>query len=135
MSAGAPAAFNLVDSSGWIEFFAAGANGPVFKPVIEKTEQLLVPTIALFEVHRVLSRGLPPELVDSCLDAMRLARVLDLTDARAIFAAEIGARHRLALANAAMYSMALEHKATFWTQDVDHVDLPGVRYFAKTGAT
>ena len=74
MSAGAPAAFNLVDSSGWIEFFTAGANGPVFKPVIEKTEQLLVPTIALFEVHRVLSRGLPPELVDSCLDAMRLAR-------------------------------------------------------------
>ena len=31
--------------------------------------------------------------------------------------------------------MALEHKATFWTQDVDHADLPGVRYFAKTGAT
>ena len=56
MSAGAPAAFNLVDSSGWIEFFTAGANGPVFKPLIEKTEQLLVPTIALFEVHRVLSR-------------------------------------------------------------------------------
>ena len=106
MSAGAPAAFNLVDSSGWIEFFTAGANGPVFKPLIEKTEQLLVPTIALFEVHRVLSRRLPPELVDSCLDAMRLARVLDLTDARAIFAAEIGARHRLALADAAMYSMA-----------------------------
>ena len=84
MSAGAPAAFNLVDSSGWIELFTAGANGPVFKPVIEKTEQLLVPTIALFEVHRVLSRSLPPELVDSCLDAMRLARVLDLTEHQAM---------------------------------------------------
>ena len=31
--------------------------------------------------------------------------------------------------------MALEHKATFWTQDVDHADLPGARYFAQTGAT
>ena len=27
---------NVVDSSGWIEFFLAGANGPTFKPVIEQ---------------------------------------------------------------------------------------------------
>ena len=125
------AALNQVDSSGWIEFFTAGPNGPQFRPVINDTAQLLVPTIALFEVHRVLSRRLPPELVNTCLDVMRLARVLDLTDRRAIFAAEIGARHRLAMADAAMYSMALEHRATFWTQDVDYADLPGVRYFAK----
>ncbi len=125
------AALNLVDSSGWIEFFTAGPNGPQFRPVINDTAQLLVPTIALFEVHRVLSRRLPPELVNTCLDVMRLARVLDLTDRRAIFAAEIGARHRLAMADAAMYSMALEHRATFWTQDADYADLPGVRYFAK----
>ena len=26
---------NDLDSSGWIEFFKAGANGPIFKPVIE----------------------------------------------------------------------------------------------------
>ena len=125
------AALNLVDSSGWIEFFTAGPNGPQFRPVINDTAQLLVPTIALFEVHRVLSRRLPPALGTTCLDVMRLARVLDLTDRRAIFAAEIGARHRLAMADAAMYSMALEHRATFWTQDADYADLPGVRYFAK----
>lgn len=126
--------FNVVDSSGWIEYLQDTPRADLFAPVIEKPEHLLVPTIALFEVHRVLSRRLPPDLVDSCLNVMRLARVLDLTDARAIFAAGIGARHRLALADAAMYSMALEHKATFWTQDVDYADLPGVRYFAKTGA-
>ena len=39
---------NLVDSSGWIEFFHAGPNGLVFKPVIEDRHHLLVPTIALF---------------------------------------------------------------------------------------
>ena len=31
---------NVIDSSGWIEFFLAGANGPVFKPVIEQRNQL-----------------------------------------------------------------------------------------------
>ena len=122
---------NLVDSSGWIEFFQAGANGPVFKPVIEQRDQLLVPTIALFEVHKILSRSLSAELVDRCLDVMRLGRVLDLTDRRAIAASKVAREHRLALADAAMYSMAQEHGASFWTQDIDYQDLPGVRYFAK----
>jgi len=122
---------NVVDSSGWIEFFRAGANGPIFKPVIEDRNKLLVPTISLFEVHRVLSRSLPADVVQRCLNVMRLGRVLDLTDRRAIAAAEVAARHPLAMADAAMYSMAREFEATFWTQDVDYNGLEGVRYFAK----
>ena len=126
---------NLVDSSGWIEFFRAGANGPVFKPVIEDRHHLLVPTIALFEVHKVLSRNLPANLVAQCLDVMRLGRVLDLTDKRAITASISATRHRLAVADAAMYSLALEFEATFWTQDVDYQGLSGVRYFPKPEAS
>jgi predicted nucleic acid-binding protein len=125
---------NVVDSSGWIEFFRAGANGPVFKPIIEDRARLLVPTIALFEVHRVLSRSLPADLVNRCLDVMRLGRVLDFTDARAIVAAHVAALHKLAMADAAMYAMAREFGASFWTQDVDYQGLPGVRYQAKPGA-
>jgi predicted nucleic acid-binding protein len=126
---------NLVDSSGWIEFFRAGANGPVFKPVIEDRHHLLVPTIALFEVHKVLSRNLPVNLVTQCLDVMRLGRVLDLTDKRAIAASATASRHRLAMADAAMYSLALEFEANFWTQDVDYQGLEGVRYFPKPAAS
>jgi predicted nucleic acid-binding protein len=122
---------NLVDSSGWIEFFQAGGNGPVFKPVIEDRNALLVPTIALFEVHKVLSRRLPADLVERCLQVMRLGRVLDFTDVRAIAASQIAARHQLAMADAAMYSMAQEFGATFWTQDADYEGLVGVSYFVK----
>jgi len=125
---------NVVDSSGWIEFFRAGANGPVFRPVIEDRNRLLVPTIALFEVHRVLSRSLPDDLVKRCLDVMRLGRVLDLTDQRAVAAAQVAARHKLAMADAAMYSMALEFAAVFWTQDVDYQGLDSVRYQPKPDA-
>lgn len=125
---------NVVDSSGWIEFFLAGGNGPLFKPVIEQRNILLVPVIALFEVHKVLARKVPPEGVQACLDVMRLGRVLDITDRRAVAAADIAIRHRLAMADAMMYSLALEHKATFWTQDMDYQGLPGVHYFPKTPA-
>jgi len=123
---------NLVDSSGWIEFFQAGHNGPIFKPVIEDRHHLLVPTLALFEVHKVLSRKLAESLVNQCLDVMRLARVLDLTDARAVAAANLSRRHSLALADAVMYAQAREFEATFWTQDVDYQGLPGVQYFPKS---
>ena len=122
---------NVVDSSGWIEFFLAGPNGPIFKPVIEQRDKLLVPVIALYEVHKILSRKMPADVVASCLNVMRLGRVLDLTDRRAIAAADVALRHRLAMADAVMYAMALEHKATFWTQDVDYQGLPGVNFFPK----
>ena len=122
---------NVVDSSGWIEFFLAGPSGPLFKPVIEQRDKLLVPVIALYEVHKILSRKMPADVVASCLNVMRLGRVLDLTDRRAIAAADVAIRHRLAMANAVMYAMALEHKATFWTQDVDYQGLPSVNFFPK----
>lgn len=125
---------NLVDSSGWIEYLQDTPRADLFATAIEDRNHLLVPTIALFEVHRVLSRSLPADLVNRCLDVMRLGRVLDFTDARAVAASHIAAQHKLAMADAAMYAIALEFGASFWTQDVDYQGLPGVRYHAKPGA-
>lgn len=122
---------NVVDSSGWIEFFNASQYGLKFKPIIADIEELLVPVIALYEVHCVLSRRLPEAVVNQCLDVMRMGRVLELTDRRAIAAAEVAQRYRLAMGDAVMYSMALEFDATFWTQDVDYQGLPKVEYFPK----
>ena len=122
---------NVVDSSGWIEYFQDTPRADLFAAAIEDRAQLLVPTISLFEVHRVLSRALPAEMVETCLDVMRRGRVLELTDRRAIAASEAATQHGLPLADAAIYSMALEHGATLWTQDVDYQGLPGVNYSAK----
>ena len=124
---------NVVDSSGWMEYLQDTPRADLFAAAIEDRNHLLVPTIALFEVHRVLSRSLDAALVNRCLDVMRLGRVLDLTDARAVAAAQIAARHKLAMADAAMYAIAREFDATFWTQDVDYQGLPGVRYQPKPG--
>jgi predicted nucleic acid-binding protein len=124
---------NVVDSSGWIEYLQDTDRADLFAEAIEDRHALLVPSIALFEVHKVLSRSLPADLVKCCLDVMRLGRVLDLTDPRAIAASQVAAKHKLAMADAAMYSMAREFDATFWTQDVDYRGLDGVQYCAKAG--
>jgi toxin FitB len=123
---------NVVDSSGWIEFFTAGASGLLFKPVIEQRDQLLVPIISIYEVHKVLSRKFPAGAVQSCLDVMRQGRVLDLTDRRAVAAADIAGKHKLAMVDAVIYSVAREFDATLWTQDVDYDGLVGVKFFRET---
>jgi predicted nucleic acid-binding protein len=122
---------NLIDSSGWIEYLLDSPRADLFAPAIEQRDTLLVPVIALYEVHKILSRKLPAEKVEQALDVMRLGRVVDLTDRRAIAAAHVALKHRLAMADAVMYSVALEFKATFWTQDVDYDGLPSVNYFPK----
>jgi len=122
---------NMVDASGWIEYFLDSPRADLFAPAIEDGSLLLVTSINLYEVHRVLSRKLTNHLRDTCLDLMRRAPVIDFTDARAIAAANLSSKHQLAMADAAMYAMALEHKATLWTQDADYQGLAGVQYFAK----
>lgn len=122
---------NIVDSSGWIEYLLDTDRADLFANPIEQRHTLLVPVIALFEVHRVLSRKVPAEAVAQCLEVMRLGRVLTITDHRAVAAASVAVTHRLAMADAMMYSLALELDATLWTQDVDYQGLPGVNYLPK----
>jgi predicted nucleic acid-binding protein len=104
----------------------------LFAPAIEDGPRLLVTSINLYEVHRVLSRKLPNHLRDTCLMLMRRVPIIDFTDARAIAAADLSSKHQLAMADAAMYAMALEHQATLWTQDADYQGLAGVQYFPKS---
>jgi hypothetical protein len=41
---------NVVDSSGWLEYFADGPNAKFFAPPLQASSDLLVPTISLYEV-------------------------------------------------------------------------------------
>ena len=122
---------NVVDSSGWIEYFIDTANADNFASAIEQTQLLIVPALSFFEVHRYLSRNTTVSRRDQCLEVMRRGTVVELTIARAIAASDTAQEHKLAMADAMMYSIAREFNATFWTQDVDYRDLPGVSYHAK----
>jgi len=43
---------NVVDSSGWIEYFTAGPNAGFFAGPIEKVAELLVPALSIYEVFK-----------------------------------------------------------------------------------
>ena len=41
---------NVVDSSGWLEYFADGPNADFFEAPVEDASSLVVPTISVYEV-------------------------------------------------------------------------------------
>ena len=122
---------NVVDSSGWIEHFQHSTRAAFFSSALSNMADLVVPSLAIYEVHRRLSPWLPSALMNDCLEIMQAATVVDLTAARAIAASNAAREHKLAMADAFMYAIAQEFKATFWTQDLDYQGLPGVQYQAR----
>lgn len=122
---------NVVDSSGWIEYFQDSHQADFFDAVIVDVHRLIVPSIAIFEVHKRLSKIGDVVVVEKAISLMHDGRVIDLTSDRAIAASKTAQKHKLAMADAIMYSIALEFNATFWTQDVDYEGLPSVRYLPK----
>lgn len=122
---------NVVDSSGWLEYFADGHNAAFFAPAIEATRELLVPTLSLYEVFkRVLQqRGEGQALQAVAL--MQQGQIVDLTAAAALCAAKASIERRLPMADRIMLSTARLHGAVFWTQDADFDGVEGVKYVAK----
>ncbi len=43
---------NIVDSCGWLEYFADGLDADFFAPAIENAEELIVPTISVYKVFK-----------------------------------------------------------------------------------
>lgn len=122
---------NLVDSSGWLEYFADAANADFFAAAILDTEQLIVPTLALLEVFkRVLQQRGEGDALQA-IALMRQGRVVELDSAIALSAARLGVEHGLALADSVVYATARGLDALLWTQDADFDSLPSVRFVAR----
>ena len=119
---------NVVDTSGWIEFLFEGANASVFAPLVEDIENLLVPTICMYEVFKKVNAIADEPKALQAVAQMKQGRVLDLTEAIALRAALISLKHRIPMADSLVLSTAWSHEATLWTQDEHFAGLPGVEY-------
>lgn len=122
---------NVVDSSGWLEYFADASNAGFFAAPIEDTEKLIVPALSLVEVMRRIlqQRDEPSALTAPAL--MCQGHVVDLDPSLAFDAAQLGVELQLALGDSVMLATARRHGATLWTQDEDFEGFAGVRYRKK----
>lgn len=119
---------NVVDSSGWLEYLADGPNASFFAPAIERSADLLVPTLSIFEVFkRVLGQRDESQALQS-IALMHQGQVVELTASLALDAARLSRSARLPMADSIMLATARAHGATLWTQDSDFAGLPDVRF-------
>jgi predicted nucleic acid-binding protein len=122
---------NLVDSSAWLEFFAAGSlAGQVARP-IEQVDKLIVPTIVIYEVGKRVMQQRGEDAALQVVAVMYQGTVVDLDATIALSAAQISVANKLPLADSVILATARLHEAIIWTLDADFKGLPGVRYFAR----
>ncbi|MCP4416850.1 MAG: type II toxin-antitoxin system VapC family toxin [Chloroflexi bacterium] len=122
---------NIVDSSGWLAYFAGDRNANQFAPVIQSTDTLLVPTICMYEVFKRMLTQRGEEDALQAVGIMSLGTSTDLTQEIAINAAQISSSRKLAMADSIILATARANKATLWTQDADFEGIEGVRYISK----
>ena len=123
---------NVVDSSGWLEYFAGGANAGFFAPAVQETDTLIVPTVCMYEVFKILLAQRGEEDALQAVGIMSLGNIADLTREIAINAAAISSEHKIALADSIILATTRAYDATLWTQDTDFHGIDGVQYIEKS---
>jgi len=125
---------NLVDSSGWVEYFSKGANAKFFISPVQDLENLLVPTICIYEVIKRLMLEMGEENALQAVGIMSSGRVIDLDRKIAVDAAQISLEFKLAMADSIILATARVNNATLWTQDEHFKGSEGVKYIEKKAA-
>lgn len=122
---------HLVDSSGWLEYFADGPNAGRFAVPLSEPGRLVVPTVSLYEVFRVVLRERGEDDAIRAAALMGQGREIPLSSALALEAARLAHEGRLAMADGIILATARSTGALLWTQDADFEGMADVRYFAK----
>jgi toxin FitB len=122
---------NVVDSSGWLEYFADGKNADYFAPAIQDTEALIVSTINLYEVFKRILQQRDENAAFLAIALMQQSQIIDVTPTISLSAAKNSIDLKLPMADSIIYTTAQIYNATLWTQDSDFENMDGVNYIEK----
>jgi toxin FitB len=122
---------NIVDSSGWLAYFADEPNAKHFLPPLTDHASLVVPAVTIYEVFKVILRESNENDALQAVIAMQKGTVIDLTASLAIAASKVSSEYNLPMADSIILATAQEFNAVIWTQDSDFKDISNVKYFPK----
>ncbi len=122
---------NIVDSSGWLAYFADEPNAKHFLTPLSDSTLLVVPTVTIYEVFNVILRESTENDALQAVVAMQKGMVVDLSVSLAIAASKLSLEHRLPMTDSVILATAKEFDAILWTQDADFKNIRDVKYFPK----
>ena len=122
---------NVVDSSGWLEYFSGGPNSDEFEIPLADTSSLIVPVITVYEVFKVILREVGENEALQAVASMEKGSIINLTTSIAMNASRISLKYSLPMADSIILSTAQSYECVVWTQDSDFENLPNVKFFPK----
>lgn len=124
---------NVVDSSAWLEYFGDGPNAAQFSGVIEAPNELVVPSLTLFEVFTRACQLTDEATALEAVSVMLQGRIVELSATLSIDAARLSLATGLAMADATILASARSEDAVLWTQDAHFRELGGVEFRERQG--
>ncbi len=118
---------NLVDSSGYLEYFTGGPNANIFAPIIADLNHLIVPTICIYEVFKRTLQQLGQNTALSAAALLQQGKVIDLDFEIALNSAKLSSELKLPMADSIILATARKYNAIIWTQDIDFAGLENVK--------
>ena len=119
---------NVVDSSAWLEYLAAGPNAQYFADAIENTAELIVPTVSIYEVFKRVVQQRSENEALQVVAVMQQGTIAEMDSTVALNAARISLEHQLPMADSIMLATARLNSATLWTQDSHFEGMRDARY-------
>lgn len=123
---------NVIDSSGWIEYFIGSPYADYFAHAIEDEKRLIVPSICIYEVFRKMLIETDESCALQSVTQMQTGKVIDLDEPLAIAAARLGYDYKLPLADSIILATTYRYQATLFTMDEHFDGKRNVKYFSKT---
>jgi predicted nucleic acid-binding protein len=122
---------NIVDTSGWLEYFADSPQAAHYAAAIEDIDQLLVPSIVMYEVFKKITLAIDENRAFQAIAHLKQGRLAEVDEAVALYAGKVSIEKKLPMADALIYATAILRNATVYTQDAHFEGLPQVKYFSK----
>src|SRR4030043_1242664 len=122
---------NIVDSSGWLAYFADEPNAKHFLSPLSDSALLVIPTVTIYEVFKVIFRETSENEALQAVVAMQKGTGVDLNAPLAIAASKLSLEHNLPMADSVILATAQEFKDILWTQDSDFKNISNVKYFPR----
>jgi predicted nucleic acid-binding protein len=120
----------LIDSCGWLEFFADGPRAGKFAPYFEQKEKIVVPALVIYEVYKKIKRETTEEQALLAVGQMQQCRILPVNHSHVLSAADLSLKHSLPMADAIILACAKAENAKLITSDRHFKKLEGVKYIS-----
>jgi len=124
---------NLIDSYGWIEYFADGPLADRYAQFVEEasTENTVTPTIRIYEGYKKIKKTKGEERALEAYAQISYTRIVELTDSLSMQAADISLKKGLGMADSIIVATAKAYNAEIITSDIHLKEVENVKFIGN----